>query len=216
VFPLLAPGIRYNQPTMRIGYFGGSFDPPHLGHLRVASAAAEAFSLDRVLLAPTGVQPLKPEGLIASFPDRLAMVSLLCASAPLLEPSSIDAPHHDLLPNYTVDTLLHLRAQLSPSDDLFVLVGADAFLDLPRWRSPDQLLTLANWIVLSRPGFSLRHLDALALTPSQLARVHLLETLADPTSATHIRSLLSQNLPCGDLLPASVLEYIRAHHLYES
>jgi nicotinate-nucleotide adenylyltransferase len=200
---------------MRIGYFGGSFDPPHLGHLRLARAAAEAFSLDRVLLAPTGIQPLKPEGLIAPFSDRLAMVALLCGSDPILQASSIDAPRPNHLPNYTVDTLTTLRAQLSPSDSLFILTGADAFLDLRRWRSPDQLLDLADWIVLSRPGFSLRQLDALALSSEQLSRIHLLETLADTTSATHIRSLLAQNLPCEHLLPTTILDYIHAHHLYE-
>jgi nicotinate-nucleotide adenylyltransferase len=203
---------------MRIGYFGGSFDPPHLGHLRLARAAAEAFALDRILLAPTGFQPLKPEGLLASFNDRLAMVNLLCAADPnpdpILESSAIEAPRPDHLPNFTVDTLTTLRAQLDPADTLYVLAGADAFLDLRRWRSPDRLLALANWIVLSRPGFALRQLSSLELDPDQLSRVHLLETLADTTSATHIRSQLAHGLPCEGLLPPAVLDYIRARHLY--
>jgi nicotinate-nucleotide adenylyltransferase len=202
---------------MRIGYFGGSFDPPHLGHLAVARAAAERFSLDRVLFVPTGIQPLKPAGPAASFEDRLAMVSLLCALQPHqhnphFEPSSLDAPHFDATPNYTVDTLSRLRNELAPVDELFAIVGADTFHGLPRWRSPNKLLNLAAWIVVSRPGFS--HIDAGSFTPSQLERIQLLEGVHDPASATSIRSLLLAGSDCAGQLPRSILDYIRLQHLY--
>jgi nicotinate-nucleotide adenylyltransferase len=204
---------------MRIGFFGGSFDPPHLGHLGVGHAVAEAFSLDRILFAPTGRQPLKTNGASASFDDRLTMVSLLCELQPPsahlhFEPSSADAPHVDGSPNYTVDTLAKLRDNYSADDSLFVLVGADAFLDLRRWRSPDSLLQLAEWIVVSRPGVSLQQLQSLNLTPGQLSRVHLLEDVHEPGSATDIRELLRAGSDCAGLLPGSILNYIRAHHLY--
>ena len=233
------PIIRENgleSAVMHIGFFGGSFDPPHLGHLAVARAAADAFDLDRVLLAPTARQPLKPRGASAGFADRLAMVTLLCEAAasaedpdasetspkdpsrpPLFEPSSLDAPRPDGSPNYTVDALTRLRQELSPEDRILVIVGADAFLDIRRWRSPETLLRLADWIVVSRPGFSLRQLDALALSTEQQARVHLLERVHEPASATGIRALLRHG-PVGSsvrpLLPASVLEYIHTHRLY--
>jgi nicotinate-nucleotide adenylyltransferase len=222
---------------MRLGFFGGSFDPPHLGHLAVARTAAAAFSLDRVLLAPTGQQPLKPDGALASFNDRLAMVRLLCtqnsnasndsndSNHPSFTASDIEAPHPDHTPNYTIDTLTRLRGTLAPTDEIFVLVGVDAFLDLKRWREPNQLLTLAQWIVLSRPGilFSLSNfldndLAPLQLTAAQRARVHHLDTLAEPASATHIRALLrsltASEPELSPLLPPAVLAYIRAHHLY--
>jgi nicotinate-nucleotide adenylyltransferase len=203
---------------MRLGYFGGSFDPPHLGHLAVARAAADAFSLDRVLFVPTANQPLKPTGASAPYADRLALVSLLCASESTFEASTLEVPHPDHSPNYTVDTLNQLRSTLAPEDDIFVLTGADAFLDLRRWREPDQLLTLAQWIVLSRPGFSLDDLAPLELTSAQRARIHILDTLAEPASATHIRQLL-RSLPASDpelltLLTPTVLSYIRTHRLY--
>lgn len=203
---------------MRIGFFGGSFDPPHLGHLEVARAAAEAYSLDRVLFAPTGRQPLKTCGASASFGDRLRMVSLLCelqppTARPYLEASSIDGPRADGSPNYTIDTLSKLRGNCSANDSLFVLVGADAFLDLRRWKSPDRLLHLAEWIVVSRPGVSLQQLEDLNLTHGQLSRVHLLENVHQPASATDIRELLKTGSDCVGL-PASILSYIRAHHLY--
>ncbi len=204
---------------MRIGFFGGSFDPPHLGHLAIGQAAAEAFSLSSVVFAPTGRQPLKTNGAFASFDDRLRMVSLLCELQPpgsqlRLEASSIDAPHADGSPNYTVDALSRLRRECSPKDILFVLVGADAFLGLPGWKSPRRLLQLAEWIVVSRPGVSLQPLQALDLTPGQRSRVHLLEKVHEPASATYIRELLSAGADCSGLLPASILNYIRAHHLY--
>ncbi len=204
---------------MRIGFFGGSFDPPHLGHLAVGRAAAEAFALDRILFAPTAHQPLKSAGAIASFEDRLAMVSLLCEFQPTsaashFEPSSLDAPLPDGTPNFTVNTLSGLRSKIASTDSIFVIVGADAFLDLRRWRSPSLLLDLAEWLVVSRPGFSLRQLETLHLTPDQLKRVHLLEHVHEPASATNIRALLSTGSDCIGLLPISVLNYIRAHHLY--
>ena len=202
---------------MRIGYFGGSFDPPHLGHLAVARAAADKFSLDRVLFVPTGIQPLKPDGPTASYDDRLAMVSLLCAlqpprPAPLFEPSTLDEPLPNAAPNFTVDTLTRLLDELPPTDTLFAIIGADTFLDIPRWRSPEKLLTLVDWIVVSRPGCSLA--DATTFTPAQLQRVHLLEGVQEPASATSIRALLLAGSDCQGSLPATIFDYIHAHHLY--
>ena len=160
---------------MRLGYFGGSFDPPHLGHLAMAGAVARAFSLDRVLFAPTGRQPLKPAGSVATFPDRLAMTELLCRAqqGADFEATAIDAPLADGEPNYTVDALALLHRQ-APADEIFALVGADAFLDLRLWRDPDRLLELAEWIVVSRPGFALEQIDALNLTAAQRLRIHCL------------------------------------------
>jgi nicotinate-nucleotide adenylyltransferase len=204
---------------MRIVFFGGSFDPPHLGHLGVALAAAKALSLDQILFAPTGRQPLKTGGAAASFLDRLAMVSILCemqppTAIPRLEASSLDAPHPDGSPNYTVDTLSKLRANGSKDDRLFVLIGADAFFDLPRWRSPERLFQLAEWVVVSRPGISLQQMRSVNLSRGQLSQVHLLENVHEPASATEIRELLGIGSDCSGLLPRSILDYIRAHHLY--
>lgn len=204
---------------MRLGYFGGSFDPPHCGHLAVARAAATRFALDEVLFVPTGRQPLKPAGPAASFDDRLAMVEILCRQQasggdPRLVASALEAPRAGGQPNYTVDTLTQLRAKLDPGDAVFVLAGADSFLDLRRWREPDRLLALAEWVVVSRPGFSLQQLDALALTPPQQARVHLLDGVAEPASATTIREQLGRGSQCEGLLPAEIVGYIRERHLY--
>jgi len=201
---------------MRLGYFGGSFDPPHLGHLAVACAAADRFALDRVLLTPTARQPLKPAGASADYAARLAMVERLCQLDPRLEACTLEAPQPDGQPNFTIDTLEQL-AQAEPETQLFVLVGADAFRELPRWRAPRRLLALAQWIVVARPSLTAAagHTDLLPpLTPAERARVHLLDTLDHPAAATRIRELLAQGSDCAGLLPPSVLDYIRAHHLY--
>ncbi|MGA8939135.1 MAG: nicotinate (nicotinamide) nucleotide adenylyltransferase [Acidobacteriaceae bacterium] len=212
--------VQLQSAIMRIGFFGGSFDPPHLGHLSVSRAAANAFALDRVLLAPTGMQPLKPGGATASFEDRLAMVSLLCSSTPgmpeaRLEASALDAPREDGSPNYTVDALSTLKRTVASSDRIFIIVGVDAFLGVRRWKSSRALFDLGEWIVVSRPGFSSKELASLLnLGPKQLARVHLLEHLREEASATNIRALIAAGSDCLGLLPASILQYIRGHHLY--
>ncbi len=160
---------------MRLALFGGSFDPPHLGHLHIARTAAQRLALDQVLLAPVGRQPLKSHH-PAPFPDRLAMLTLLTAPFPELIASPIDAPNNQATPNYTADTLARLRLTLPPSAQLFFLAGADSFLTLPHWRRPQALLQpaggqpaspnglLTAWILAARPGFPLASL-AHALPP---------------------------------------------------
>ena len=200
---------------MRIGYFGGTFDPPHRGHLALARAAADAFALDRVLFAPTGRQPLKGDAPKAEFADRLAMVRLMCKQDARFEVSEVDGPHPDGSPNYTVDALEQIL-QAEPGATLFALAGADSFLTLRRWHEPDRLLSLAEWIVVSRPEFDLGDLAALALTPEQTSRVHLLTTLEDDSSATEIRARLSFGVTPADRLTPDVLLYIARMHLYHA
>ncbi len=200
---------------MRIGYFGGTFDPPHRGHLALARLAADTFALDRVLFAPTGRQPLKEDAPHAEFADRLAMIRLLCSADPRFEASDIDLPHADGSPNYTIDTLEQIRAQ-EPAAELFSLVGADSFLALPRWHEPERLLAVAEWIVVSRPDYDLSDLRALALTPEQRTRVHFLTTLDDDTSATEIRVRLRFGVTQADRLTPEVLLYIARMHLYHA
>jgi nicotinate-nucleotide adenylyltransferase len=142
----------------RIAFFGGSFDPPHLGHLAVARAAHTAFRLDQVLFAPVGMQPLKPEGPSADFADRVAMTRLAIADEPGFTVSLADAPRPDGAPNFTLETLKELRAGLGSGGALFCLIGADSFLTLRRWHRAAEVPFVAPLIVASRPG---EPLDAL-------------------------------------------------------
>jgi len=198
---------------MRVALFGGSFDPPHHGHTAIATAAADVFDLKRVLFAPVGRQPLKAGETAASFADRLAMVGLACEADPRFAVSDIDAPRTDGSPNYTVETLASLHEAMLDVE-LFNLVGADSFLDLRRWHEPERLLELAEWIVVSRPGFPLADLSLLGLTQQQMGRVHLLQTVHEDVAATDLRERLEAGDPCVDVLSPAVIHYIQMHHLY--
>ncbi len=199
---------------MRIALFGGTFDPPHRAHIAVAQAAADAFRLDRVLFAPAGRQPLKPGAIYASYADRLAMVELAVQADERFAASTLDEPLADGSANYTVDALAKLDAERAPGDELFCITGADAFLDLPRWREPERLLTLAEWIVVSRPGFRMDSLAKLTLLPPEFARVHLLETIHQDVSATALREGLARGENMDAELAPGVGSYIRKQHLY--
>jgi nicotinate-nucleotide adenylyltransferase len=200
---------------MRIALFGGTFDPPHRGHIGIAAAAADAFRLDRVLFAPAGRQPLKTEAVPAAFADRLAMVRLVCAEDARFDASEIDAPRADGAPNFAVDTLAELRGAM-PEAEIFSLIGADSLLGMRHWREPERLLELAEWIVASRPGYPLPDLSVLGFTSSQRSRIHLLETVHFDVAATDIRRRLKEGDPCSEMLSPEVVNYIHEHRVYSS
>ena len=200
---------------MRVALFGGSFDPPHLGHVAVARAAADRFELDTVFFAPAGRQPLKPEAQGASYADRLMMAALTCGEDPRFAVSNLDAPRPDGQPNYTVRTL-GLLAELLPEAKLYNLVGADTFGGLAKWREADRLLGLADWIVVSRPGFRLADPEGMTLTAAQHERLHLLDAVHEEVSATELRLRLAAGQTCGDMLTGPVAAYIHERGLYRS
>ena len=197
--------------SLRVALLGGSFDPPHRGHLAMAEIARDRFALDRVLLTPAGRQPLKSAGTGASYRDRLAMTRLLCSADPAhLLASELDAPHPDGSPNYTVDTLQAL-ALAYPGASLFAIAGIDSFLDLPRWRAHARLLELAEWIVVSRPGHTFPEPP-----PAWIAsgRLHFICDLDQPIASRHLRDELRLGESCSSAIPAPVLAYIHEHGLY--
>ena len=220
---------------MRLALFGGTFDPIHCAHLRVARAAADAFALDHVLFAPAGRQPLKSAPAAASFEDRLAMVTLALAEysnaqrttnneqRPIFAVTSLDAPRADGHHNYTVDLLKEL-ARTMPHAELFAIAGADSFLTLGQWRSPERVLALADWIVVSRPGLDLTpafvdrpEFAPLALTQEQRARIHLLPGIHEDISATAVRQALRDHPDdIHSTLSPAVATYIRDHDLYRN
>lgn len=178
----------------RVAFFGGSFDPPHRGHLAVARAARVALGLDTVLFAPVGSQPLKPNGPTASFEERLAMTTLAIASQPSFAVSQIDAPKSSAAPNYTVDTLRRLRRDF-PGVTMFCLMGADSFLGLRHWHCAAEIPFIAPLIVVSRPGQPLDDLRT-ALPPNlTMEPATGLLPLVEPnaTSEFELRSGLLRN-----------------------
>lgn len=189
----------------RVAFFGGSFDPPHLGHLAVARAARAAFRLDMVLFAPVGAQPLKPEGSAASFEDRLAMTRLAVDGEPGFTVSLADAPKASgdrrFQPNYTFETLENLRARLGPNCALYCLMGADSFFGLRHWHRAAELPLVAPLLVAARPGQLLDGLQA------ALPRGLTLESVPDGgkcESGVEVRTFSLVN-PGGDRAPFYVL-----------
>ncbi len=185
----------------RVAFFGGSFDPPHLGHLAVARAAQAALGLDTVLFAPVGAQPLKPRGATASFAHRLAMTRLAVATIPSFAVSLADAPKSSGEPNYTLETLLALRAELRPEGALFCLMGADSFAAFRRWHRAAKIPFVAPLIVASRPSQSLRRLDDLkAFLPESLS----IETPSQPQEQFASLRYILRN-PAGEQVPLYLL-----------
>ncbi|MGC1873049.1 MAG: nicotinate (nicotinamide) nucleotide adenylyltransferase [Acidobacteriaceae bacterium] len=181
----------------RIAFFGGSFDPPHRGHLAIAAAAADLFSLDQVLFAPAGLQPFKGKYPATDFLHRYTMTALAVQADPRFIPSLLDAPHLDVAdgarPNYTVETLEHLRASLAAGPEptqLFTLLGADSWLDIGHWHQASRLLATSDWIVAARPGFSLAGAEE-ALPPE----IKVERTSKDIVNANHT----SGGFPACDL-----------------
>lgn len=229
---------------MKIGFFGGSFDPPHRGHIALARLAMDRLHLDRVLFAPVGVQPLKLDRPQAGFADRVAMTRLAIASEPGMELSLIDEPRSDGRPNYTVDTIRALRATLAPDTQIVCLMGADSFLSIGRWHRAADLLVACDFAVAARPGFDLgRIAGALPATVSVAScdsppgdtlvlclrsgrrhesRLCLLPDLDEAASASSIRATLYRgrqkpavtDSPLAPEIDPRVAGYIREHGLY--
>jgi nicotinate-nucleotide adenylyltransferase len=145
----------------RVAFFGGSFDPPHLGHLAVAHAAMAALPLDTVLFAPVGAQPLKPAGAVVSFEDRLEMTRLAIKSEPAFKLSLADEPRPGGEPNYTIESLLTVKNDLPPGSKLYCLMGADSFAGFQQWFRAAEIPFIAPLIVASRPGQPLTDLKRL-------------------------------------------------------
>ncbi|HEY3706837.1 MAG TPA: nicotinate (nicotinamide) nucleotide adenylyltransferase [Terracidiphilus sp.] len=235
------------EPTsraVRVAFFGGSFDPPHNGHLAVARAAREALGLDRVLFAPVGAQPLKPQGSTADFHHRLAMTELAIAGEPAFGVSLLDAPNPAGTPNYTLHTLQKLKADM-PGVNLFCLMGADSFVSLRRWYGAAEIPFEATLVIASRPGEDIQDLAAhvpagLALEIPQFclqsanpdialvtcalrnpqgrtASLYILPGLNVEVSATEVRAQIrSGNIAdaAHPLIPGAVAGYVREHGLY--
>jgi nicotinate-nucleotide adenylyltransferase len=187
---------------MRLGIFGGTFDPIHSAHLVVAREALAAFALDRVLFVPAGRPPHKSDSTLASFDDRFRMVELACAGETRFEVSRIERGESR---SYSIDTIERLRATLAPGDRLFFLIGADAFAEIATWRRWRDVVEKVEFIVATRPGHGYE-------TPPG-ATVHRLETVALPVSSSEIRQRLAAG-EATDQLPEPVLDYIRSRGLY--
>jgi nicotinate-nucleotide adenylyltransferase len=187
---------------VRIGIFGGSFDPIHRGHLIVAAAAADRLCLDRVLFVPARAQPFKEDGHRALPRDRAEMVRLAIAADPRFALDERELWREG--PSYTVETLEELRHE-RPADALFLLIGADTAQEFPRWRRAHVVARLAQVVVLTRPGVQPPQDDLIA---------RVLMVPAVDISATKIRKSASRGEAIRHFVPPAVADYIEAHGLY--
>lgn len=233
---------------MNIGLFGGTFDPIHKGHLALAQSARERCQLGRILFVATNVPPHKTTQPVASYFHRYAMTVLAAAGEKAFVPSLLEAPGEFVLhdkkgargsvaaaPNYSIDTIRKLKRDLKKSDRLFLLIGIDAFKDIAKWHEAEALFSECEFIVASRPGYSLA--DVATSLPEKLrpreqvtrpfakqpakgdlvlagVTLHLLDNVNHNISATAIRAAISAKRPIRRFVPESVEQYIKKEGLY--
>ena len=233
---------------MNIGLFGGTFDPIHRGHLALARAAQERCKLSRILFVPANIPPHKQRQPLLAFAHRHAMIALATAQEKDFVPSLLEAPG-DLgptspgkekaltaKPNYTIDTVRRLKQSFKKADQLFLLIGIDAFADIAQWHEAEALFRECEFVVASRPGFSLA--DVANALPASLrprvevtrpfhkqaasgdlvlkgVTVHLLDQVYQPISSTAIRDAAAAAKPLGRFVEPAVADYIKKVGLYK-
>ncbi|WP_322513524.1 nicotinate-nucleotide adenylyltransferase [Chloroflexus sp.] len=197
----------------RLGIYGGTFDPIHFGHLAIVEEARWFCRLDQVLIVPAAAQPLK-HGHLAAAHHRLEMVRLACAGNAALIPSSLELDRPP--PSYTVDTLRACRERYGPEVELFLITGADAAAELPRWREPDQIARLAQIVVVERPGYRFDENSLFTAVPAVRDRITVLTGPQLAISSTDLRERLATGRPVRYQLPDAVLDYLTRHRLYHA
>lgn len=197
--------------TLSIGILGGTFDPPHYGHLVLAENARVQLGLQRVLFVPAGQPPHKPDRPIAAPNHRLEMVSAAIADHPAFEISRVDLDRNG--PHYTADMLTILRREW-PEAQLFFLLGGDSLSQLPLWHNPAGIVQLARLAAVQRSGYAV-NIDALERTvPGIRERLVWLDVPYLDISSSELRRRIREGLPIRYLTPPAVERYIREHHLY--
>ena len=214
---------------MKLGILGGTFNPVHYGHLRAAEEVCELLELDKILFIPSGKPPFKKSEL-ADARHRFKMTGLAVKGSPHFGISDIELKRRGV--SYSVDTLGRLTAKYKNAE-FFLILGIDAFLDLPSWKHPEKLLSLANLVIISRPGFSfvnLLTLPYLKTVPKKTMEkldkadapdfyksknIFLCKITGFDVSASSIRRLITAGKSIKYLLPDSVESYIISNKLYK-
>jgi nicotinate-nucleotide adenylyltransferase len=237
---------------MNIALFGGTFDPIHRGHLALARAASERYKLGRVLFVPASIPPHKQSQPLSAYVHRYAMTVLATGQEKDFIPSLLESPaevdsggknkkknDNDAAsrPNYTIDTVRRLKKGFKKADRLFLLIGIDAFSDIAKWYQCEALFRECEFVVASRPGFSLA--DVANALPSSLrprmeatrpfqkqaasgdlmlngVAIHLLDQVYQPISSTTIRQAAAAGKPLGRFVEPAVADYIKKLGLYKA
>ena len=219
----------------RIAIYGGTFDPVHVAHLEIARRVSQLFAMDEFLFVPARAAPHKLDRDVSSPPHRYAMLALATQTEPRLLISTVemDEPARQ----YTVDTLTYFRSQSEASADLFFVMGADSWAEITTWREWERIMTLANLIVVTRPGVEFSAVNAggaiaervvdirgqtsgsAPLTVEPVSRkIFVTDVVAMDISATQIRQAARENRSedLNSLVPLEVANYIRKYRLYRN
>lgn len=190
---------------MRLGIFGGTFNPIHLGHLLIAEDAAEAFHLDRVVFVPSATPPHKRPRVLAPAAQRMRMVKFAIQGNNRFTCSDIEVRRGG--PSYSVETLRHLRGAM-PRAEFFFLIGSDSLRELHKWKEAPELVKLCEFICVTRPG------ERVGRTRLRGARIHKLTGHPADVSSTDIRNRAARGATIRYLVPDAVRRYIERHRLY--
>lgn len=216
---------------MKIGVFGGTFNPIHYGHLRAAEEVRERLGFDKILFVPSGKPPLKSRH-IAPASHRYEMLHIAVRNNPAFDLSDIECKKKGK--SYTVETIAELQER-HPRATIAFILGIDAFLDIPNWRQPERLITMSDFVIISRPGYLFRRLSTSpylsqgrrtvndievpgkrvhVIALSSKRKAMLVSVTPIGISSTQIRALLRSGRSVKYLLPADVQSYIMEHKLY--
>ena len=227
--------LQTMEQRKRIAIYGGTFDPVHLGHLEIARRVLQLFAIDEFLFVPARVAPHKLDRKVSSSLHRYAMLALATRTDPRLCISTIELDDPER--RYTVDTLFNFRIRLAESGDLFFVMGADSWEEITTWREWQRLMTLANLIVVTRPGYevatehvgaetALSVIDVRGSTAEHSFRVvvpgapkiFITDAVMIDVSATEVRQAARANRgkDLDKLVPPDVADYIRKYKLYRN
>lgn len=199
--------------AVRVGVFGGTFDPIHYGHLIAAQEVLWALNLERVLFAPAGLPPHKRQVVISPIEQRIAMVELAIGGNPAFGLSRVDADRPG--PAYSVDTARLLHRQLGPAVELSFIIGLDSLNEILSWREPQRLISLVNLAVVNRPGYAVPDLaDLERMLPGASRRVQFVDMPGIGISASELRRRVAIGQPIKYQVPEAVEDYIYDHGLY--
>ena len=200
---------------MRIGIFGGSFDPVHLGHLVMAEQCREQGRLDQLWFMPASVPPHKQNRQLASFAQRVEMLTLALSGQPAFHIKELENERSG--PSYTVDTLSQIR-KTHPDDDIYLIIGADTLLDFPNWRQPQRIVELVALLVADRPGWDMPDVQEvrsrLSLSKGVDLRVEVIQMPLINLSSTDIRQRSHDGRSVRYLVPRAVEVYMAEKGLY--
>ena len=206
--------LGFDDPdqTVRLGIFGGTFDPIHIGHLAAAERVREDARLDAVIFMPAGVPVFKLDQKVTAGEDRLQMCRLATAGNPYFDVSDMEVLR--VGNTYTYETLRELRAHYPSNVELFFIAGADAIITLGKWRNALELTQLAHFIAMTRPGYSQEEAKRSVYVDGKRLDVAFLEVPGLNVSSSAVRARIAQDRTVRYLVPDAVREYIENRNLY--